>query len=168
MSGIEDLVRAAEKTLGVGEPNYIQEWYHDIRGNFPWCDAAVTYWAFRSGNQAAVTFGGKHAQTVAHAQAFYHHKKWHVDVVGIRRGDIVFFDWRGSNNIARIQHVGLVTSVSVKNVHTIEGNVSDKCLRKVRNASVIVGYGRPTYSNQAEQATGVRAVPRCEVLCLWA
>ncbi|MGH3387791.1 MAG: peptidoglycan-binding protein [Actinomadura sp.] len=148
MPGIDEMVRAAEKALGLKEPNHIQKWYPGLSGNFPWCDAAVTYWAWHSGNQAAVTFGGHYAYTVAHAQAFQKHGKWHVDVAGIRRGDIVFFDWDKSNNIARIDHVGLVTSVSGKSVHTIEGNISDRCLRKVRDASTIVGYGRPAYTGK--------------------
>src|SRR5256885_10366549 len=122
MSGIDDMVREAEKSLGIGEPNYIQAWYPGMSGNFPWCDAAVTYWAFHSGTKAAVTFGGHYANTVSHAQAFQKHGKWHVDVAGIRRGDIVFFDWAKSNSITRIDHIGVVTSVSGKTVHTIEGN----------------------------------------------
>jgi hypothetical protein len=149
MAGIDDMVREAEKTLGLGEPNHIQKWYNPGWGNFAWCNAAVTYWAWHSDNKVAVTFGdNKFALTTAHAQEFKERGKWHVDVAGIRRGDIVFFDWGKSNAIANIDHVGLVTSVSGKNVHTIEGNTDNKCLRRVRDASTIAGYGRPDYSNK--------------------
>ena len=161
MPGIDTMVREAEKTLGIGtgEPNRIQVWYKWLHGKFPWCDAAVTYWAYHSGNQAAVTFGGHYSYTVAHAQAFQKHGQWHVDVSGIRRGDIVFFDWAKSNNIAKIDHVGLVTSVSGKTVHTIEGNVSSNCLRKVRDSSTIVGYGRPKYSDKPSGSSEYEPFP---------
>ncbi len=147
-ASIEAMVQAAEKWLGVGEPNGIQRWYCSkarICGNFPWCDAAVTYWAWVSGNQGAVTFGGYYAYTVAHAEAFRKRGQWHTDVAGIRRGDIVFFDWDYSNSISRIDHVGLVTWVRGGDVYTIEGNTSDHCRRRERHAKTIVGYGRPKY-----------------------
>src|SRR5919198_170927 len=153
MSGIEDMVHAAEKTLGrLKEPNYIQKWYNAGWGNFQWCNAAVTYWAWHSGNKNSVTFGNhKFALTTEHATEFQKRGEWHKDVAGIRRGDIVFFDWGKSNNIANIDHIGLVTSVSGKNVYTIEGNVDvDWVKRKVRDASTIVGYGRPNYSGKPE------------------
>ena len=142
----EGMIAQAERSLGLGEPNYIQAWYPGIGGNFPWCDAAITYWAWHSSNQGPVCFNSYYAYTVAHAERFQSAGRWHTDVAGISRGDIVFFDWGYSNSIGNIDHVGLVTSVSGGNVYTIEGNISNQCLRKVRNSSVIVGYGRPAYS----------------------
>lgn len=145
---VESMVAQAEKSLGIGEPNYIQSWYcakANICGNFAWCDASITYWAYQSGNQGAVTWSGYYAYTVAHAQRFKDNGQWHVDVAGIRRGDIVFFDWGGTNSIGAIDHVGLVTGVSGSNVLTIEGNTSNVCARRVRTAADIAGYGRPVY-----------------------
>lgn len=154
VDAIDKMVAEAEKTLGLGEPNYIQTWYNDKFGNpdgsrnWPWCNGAVTYWAHKSGNAKAVCFSdnGHFAYTVAHADAFKARGQWNVDVAGIRRGDIVFFDWDGSNNISAIDHVGLVVDVKGSEVHTIEGNIENACRRKVRNASTIAGYGRPNYS----------------------
>lgn len=159
VNAIDKMVAEAEKTLGLGEPNYIHDWYNakfgnpDGSRNWPWCDGAVTYWAWKSGNQDAVTFGGGFAYTVAHAEAFKSRGRWNVDVAGIRRGDIVFFDWDGSNNISAIDHVGLVVDVKGSEVHTIEGNIENACRRKVRNASTIVGYGRPNYSTTGGGST---------------
>ncbi|MFN2638072.1 MAG: hypothetical protein ABR585_13700, partial [Gemmatimonadaceae bacterium] len=93
------MVAAAEATLGVHETNgnnvnYITHWY-GLDGQ-PWCDQAVTYWSYHSGNAQSVCFGNKYAYTVAHAQAFKDHGAWHpmtngVVNSGIRRGDIIFF-----------------------------------------------------------------------------
>lgn len=146
---VDGMIAAAEKTLGLGESNntnYITRWY-GMNGQ-PWCNMAVTYWAFQSGNQKAVTFGGKYAYTVAHAQAFKDRGQWHTDIAGIRRGDIVFFDWQGSNSIGAIDHVGIVTGTSSdgRTVYTIEGNIENACRRKVRYSDTIAGYGRPAYS----------------------
>ena len=40
MSGVEDMIHAAEQSLGLGEPNHIQDWYCERNGqgfnfNFP-------------------------------------------------------------------------------------------------------------------------------------
>ncbi|MCA1841553.1 MAG: peptidoglycan-binding protein, partial [Actinobacteria bacterium] len=94
--------------------------------------------------------GNKYAYTVAHAQAFKDHGAWHpmtngVVNSGIRRGDIIFFDWSGGTSIGAIDHVGLVTGVSGSTVLTIEGNFDNRCGRFARTASVIAGFGRPHY-----------------------
>lgn len=150
MAGVEAMVRAAERSLGTtGRPNRITRWYSARNGamfaSAAWCNQSITFWANESGNAAAVCFGRDYAYTVWHAQRFRTEGEWHVDVKGIRRGDIVFFDWKGSNRIGAIDHIGLVTGVRNGAVYTIEGNTSDGCRRRVRFASMIVGYGRPGY-----------------------
>jgi hypothetical protein len=155
--GIEAMVKRAEKDLGLGEPNYIQSWYRTFAnapsgyaGNFAWCNAAVTKWAYDSGNFQTVCHGTPYAYTVSHADRFKANGEWHAmtnGVVnsGIRRGDIIFFDWQGGSSIGGIDHVGLVTSVSGATVYTIEGNISNRCMRKVRYVGDIAGFGRPKY-----------------------
>ncbi|WP_329032271.1 LysM peptidoglycan-binding domain-containing protein [Streptomyces sp. NBC_01725] len=147
---VEGMVAAAERSLGLREPNHIQQWYRDrngsaFGGNFAWCNAAITYWAVQAGEHANVCFGTDYAYTVWHAQRFKTVGQWHTDVKGIRRGDIVFFDWAGTNEIGKIDHIGIVTGVSGGNVYTIEGNTENVCARRVRSAVTIVGYGRPKY-----------------------
>jgi len=148
MAGVEDMIAEMEKCLGVGETNgnnrnYITAWY-GMNGQ-PWCDMTVTYAAWHSGNQSPVCFGGKYAYTVAHAQAFKDRGLWHVGASGIRRGDIVFFDWNFTNQLGAIDHVGVVTGTSGTAVLTIEGNIENACRRKVRYEDTIAGYGRPNY-----------------------
>ena len=168
MAGVEDMIRLAERSLGTsGRPNQITRWYAGRNGagftSAPWCDQSITFWAHQSGNAAAVCFNRDYAYTVWHAQRFGKEGQWHVDVAGIRRGDIVFFDWGGSNRIGAIDHVGIVTGVSGNVVYTIEGNTSDACRRRARYASTIVGYGRPAYGAAAASARKAspteRAVP---------
>lgn len=150
MGSAKAQIASARKLLGMGEPNKVQKWYRKrngsaYSGNFAWCDANVTYEAVDSGNYQQVCFGKDYAYTVAHAAKFAAKGQWHTDVKGIRAGDIVFYDWGGSNSRSKIDHVGVVEYVSGGAVHTIEGNTSDKCLRRVRDRSTIVGYGRPKY-----------------------
>ena len=159
MPGVEAMIRAAERSLGAtGRPNTITRWYAGRNGSAfasaPWCNMAVTYWATRSGNRSPVCFGGDYAYTVWHAQRFRREGQWHVDVAGIRRGDIVFFDWDGTNDIGRIDHIGIVTGVGNGVVYTIEGNTQDGCRRRVRYASSIVGYGRPEYGERSGKKVG--------------
>ena len=90
-----------------------------------------------------MTFGGDYALTTAHAAKFRQQGAWHVDIAGIQRGDIVFFDWGGSDVKSRIDHVGIVTGADAGGIYTIEGNYSDVCDRHVRYANWIAGYGRP-------------------------
>ena len=58
-----------------------------------------------------MTFGGDYAKTTYHAAKFREQGRWHVDIAGIQRGDIVFFDWGGSDKKRLIDHVGIVTGV---------------------------------------------------------
>jgi hypothetical protein len=75
----------------------------------------------------------------------------------VRPGDVVFFDWGGSQNTANIDHVGLVEAVFPDGrIQTIEGNTSASdrgsqsngggVWRRVRPRGVIAGFGRPNYS----------------------
>ena len=158
MAGVEDMIRHAERCLGIsGRPNSITEWYSGRNGGMfaraAWCDQSVTFWAFHSGNHQAVCFGKDYAYTVWHAQRFSNSGQWHLGTAGIRRGDIVFFDWAGSRRIGAIDHIGLVTGVKDGIVFTIEGNTSDGCRRRARQASSIVGYGRPSYDGKPSAAT---------------
>lgn len=149
---VTGMLAEARKSLGLGEPNHIQSWYRArngsaYSGNFPWCDAAVTYWAHRSGNHAAVCPAGDRAYTVFHALDFQRLGRWHYGVSGIRAGDVVFFDWGLRDDIGAIDHVGVVEKVlSGGRVQTIEGNTANVCARRVRSAGPIAGYGRPAYT----------------------
>lgn len=155
MTGLEAMIASMEKKLGVGEPNTIQDWFRQrngaaYTGNWPWCDATITWAAVDSGNYNEVCFGVDFAYTVAHAAKFAAAGQWTamtqgIQGSGIRRGDIVFFDWDGSSSIGAIDHVGVVTSISGDAILTIEGNTANVCARRARYVHDIAGFGRPKY-----------------------
>ncbi|MFI9598951.1 CHAP domain-containing protein [Streptomyces sp. NPDC052043] len=159
MTGLEAMITSMEKKLGTGTPNSIQEWFRKRNGaaynyNFPWCDATITWAAVDSGNYNEVCFGADWAYTVAHAARYQAASQWTPMVngikgSGIRRGDIVFFDWGGSSSIAAIDHVGIVTGISGNTVLTIEGNTANVCARRARTVHDIAGFGRPKYKTPA-------------------
>lgn len=164
MSGVDAMIAQMERWLGTGEPNVIQSWYRSrngsaYNGNFAWCNATITRAAVDSGNYDAVCHGTDYAYTVAHAARFRALGEWHVGAKGIRRGDIVFFDWAGTNDLAKIDHVGIVTSVSGSTVYTVEGNIGNVCARKVRNESTIAGYGRPAYKTSSKPPVSTPSAP---------
>ncbi|WP_030747679.1 LysM peptidoglycan-binding domain-containing protein [Streptomyces sp. NRRL F-5135] len=161
---LEGMITQAEKSIGLRTPNAIQQWYRERNGatfayNFPWCNAAITYWATQAGERESVLFGTDYAYTVAHAQRFKTAGQWTamtngIARSGIRRGDIVFFDWAGTSSIAAIDHVGIITDVKGQYVYTIEGNTASVCARRVRTVGQIAGFGRPKYKAATPPAAG--------------
>jgi hypothetical protein len=151
MGTIQGMLDEARHYLGVGErtensnTNVFTDWYG--LGAMPWCDAFISYVGDKSGNGPAI---GRFAWTPSHAQWFKSHGQWVYGLSGVRVGDIVFFDWSGTRLIGNIDHIGVVESVrSDGTIVTIEGNTDNVVARRVRNSSVVVGYGRPLYSNAA-------------------
>lgn len=152
---VDGMIAQMERWIGTGEPNAIQRWYQQrngaaYAGNWAWCNATITRAAVDAGEYDAVCFGTDYAYTVAHAQRFKTAGQWTamtngIAKSGIKRGDIVFFDWDGSSEIGKIDHVGIVTSVSGQYVYTIEGNTLNVCARRVRTVHDIAGFGRPKY-----------------------
>lgn len=151
------LIAAARRSLGMsGRPNPITREYAARNGKeylrASWCDMAVTYWARHSGNASAVLPGGDRAYTVWHVDDFKKAGRWRAGTASAvdraRPGDIVFFDWGGSNRGGAVDHVGVVEKVlGGGRLQTIEANTGDAVRRRVRAAGVIAGYGRPAYGS---------------------
>jgi hypothetical protein len=181
MAGVKAMINQAIRSVNKnvrGTPNEITEWYADRNGrdflNALWCDMTITFWAFHSGNHAAVCFGTDFASTTKHVERFQKAGRFHDGPAGIRPGDIVFFPREGH----KIGHVGLVRKVEVAAdvIRTIEGNTSDAVRHRTHRISSgsIVGYGRPDYqkeeddfmalfNNVGEFKAAVRAVVQDEV-----
>ncbi|GAA4374435.1 peptidoglycan-binding protein [Actinomadura sp. NPDC048032] len=164
------MIAEARKSLGMaGRPNTITREYASRHGSeflkASWCDMAITYWARHSGNAGAVLPGGDRAYTVWHAQDFQKAGRWHsgttASVNQAKPGDIVFFDWGATNSIGAIDHVGVVEKVlGGGRLQTIEGNTSDSVRRRVRDSSVIAGYGRPAYGGGNWTEDMVKKLPQ--------
>lgn len=159
------MLKAARADIGLsGRPNKITKEYAGRHGSAflraEWCDMGVTYWARHSGNAAAVLPGGDRAYTVWHAQDFQKIGRWYsgttANVNKAQPGDIVFFDWGGSNSIGNIDHVGVVEkALGGGALQTIEANTGDAVKRRVRYSGDIAGYGRPAYGGGEDNWTEV-------------
>jgi len=154
------LARAAKDVGMRGRPNAITRAYAARQGDAflraAWCNMGTTEWARGSGNFASgYTWGKDYAYTVWNAQEGQRRGRWVFGTKGIRRGDLIFFDWDGSRSIARIDHVGVVEKVLANGrIQTIEGNTGDVCARRVRSGAVITGYVRPEYDGVSAPITG--------------
>ncbi|SDL72774.1 Putative peptidoglycan binding domain-containing protein [Nonomuraea maritima] len=127
-----------------------EEWARE-----PWCDMFVSWAANKAGLLAVV---GDSAWTPGHAQWFKDRGQWGQTP---RKGAVVFFDWAGSKNIPAIDHVGVVESVRKDGtVVTIEGNTSNRVMRRERSMSVIAGFGYPLYGGKS--TTPAAAADRTE------
>lgn len=66
-------------------------------------------------------------------------------------GDLFFLGY----DISAPSHVGIVVSVDVNNIYVVDGNWSDQvCYRSIsRNATDLLGYGRPNYETSVHTYT---------------
>jgi hypothetical protein len=104
----------------------------------PWCEMYLSWAAHKLGYEEWI---GQFAWTVAHAKWFKEQGAWGKTP---KPGALVYYDWSGSNNIDRIDHVGIVTRVEGGTIFTIEGNIDGGVAkRKERDTSKVVGYGYP-------------------------
>lgn len=138
-----------------GRPNWFTRDYAKRHGNAflraAWCDMFVTGVARTSGAKAALPNGDR-AYTVWHANDFAGINRWYSGTTdNVRRyaapGDIVFFDWGGTNTRGAIDHVGIVKkNLGDGRLVTIEGNTSDAVKLRVRGSGVIAGFGQPRWT----------------------
>lgn len=120
----------------------------------PWCGSFVNWILHHTGtyNEPSVVW------TPGGAASYMKLGRWiHRHSEDVRPGDVVFFDWGGSTQTARTDHVGFVEAVLPDGrIQTIEGNTSPTdagsqgngggVWRRVRPRGVIVGFGRPNYT----------------------
>lgn len=143
------------KHIGVrGRPNIFTRDYASRHGSAflraSWCDIFQTYGSRKSGAKAALPKGDR-AYTVWHANDFANIKRWYTgtksNVINhAAPGDVIFFDWGGTDTRNKIDHVGTVKkNLGDGRVITVEGNTSDMVAYRVRSYTVIAGFGHPAY-----------------------
>ncbi|MDF5752195.1 CHAP domain-containing protein [Spongiactinospora sp. TRM90649] len=152
----EDLLKAVRAELGYreksGQHTKFGRWYAAKVGdpqyrNAPWCDMYIAWAADRAG---IADYVGSFAWTPSHAVWFKQQGAW---TDRPEPGALVFYDWGGSKNYKKIDHVGVVERVADGKIHTIEANVDGVWLRrKVRDESKVVGYGVPRMVKEARLA----------------
>lgn len=160
----EEMLAAARKDLGLaGRPNWITKDYASRNGRefltAPWCNQAVTEWARKSGNAAAVLPNGDRAYTVWSAEDGQKLGRWHAGTVAnikkyAKPGAPIYFDWDGTDWISAIDHIGIIERVLPDGrVQTIEANTGNAVKRRVRSASVIAGFWNPDYADTEKNWT---------------
>jgi len=106
-----------------------------------WCAMFLAWVADKTGDKDVL---GADPYTVTYASSFKDQGRWGTKA---KPGAVVFFDWAGGKRIGGIDHVGLVTEVlDDGKVKTVEGNISNQVVSKVRTPDTIVGYGYPEYA----------------------
>lgn len=114
--------------------------------NGAWCGMFVNYIAGHAGVDIPDC-----TWTPAGVKGFKDRGQWHNGSGGIRRGDIVFFQF---DRDPTPEHVGIVTErYGNGSIGTVEGNTNPAggangygVFRKRRKAGVILGYGRPKFA----------------------
>ncbi|MEU4225790.1 CHAP domain-containing protein [Nonomuraea sp. NPDC026600] len=167
MTAAKMLVEARNDLGMTGRPNRITRAYSSRNGDVfleaPWCDQGVTEWGRRSSNAAAVLPRGDRAFTVWHAEDGKTLGLWFAGTAAnikahAEPGALVFFDWDGTDNIARIDHIGIVErNLGDGRIQSIEANTGDAVKRRVRGSSVIAGFWVPLYAGGS--ATPARPTP---------
>lgn len=106
-----------------------------------WCDMFLAWCAEQAGLISVV---GDSAWTPSHAEWFKSRGQWGHKP---KKGAIVFFDWAGSKSIPAIDHVGIVEAVrdGGRTIVTIEGNTSNRVMRRERSLDAVAGFGYPAY-----------------------
>lgn len=121
---------------------------------YPWCATFVAAIA----KQAGVALPSTSAYTPHMVDAFRKAGRWHHEP---RVGDLVFFDFNPGGDA--VEHVGFVERIAPDGaLTTIEGNTSPGAIgsqdngggvyRRVRSRKHVVGFGRPSWSEEESMA----------------
>lgn len=124
-----------------------------------WCDMFVTVVADRAGAAGLI---GRECGVQRHLQIFKQKGIW-LGRVHPRPGDIVIFDWAGSN-AGWADHIGYVERFDGKWIHTIEGNSNGRVARNrfAWNDWRIAGYARPKYDKPGSIKPGLNQSAKAE------
>ena len=132
------------------------EWWdkrHKTKGYITgaWCDMFLAWCAYQAGGEDGLKIIGEFAYTPDHARWFARNGRWGNTPT---KGALVFFDWGGSKDINKIDHVGVVIGTdSLGRIVTIEGNTSDQVAKRYRYRDCVVGYGYPVYAKASTTRT---------------
>lgn len=128
-------IGTGESPAGSNHNKYTQ-WY-GFDG--AWCFMMQSYCFNHFG--ALDLIHGRHAYVPDFRSIFKPHGEYHVS--DPHPGDLVAFDF---NRSGEPEHIGIVEKViSAWTIQTIEGNTSDKVMRRTRSRSYVYAYATPKY-----------------------
>lgn len=146
MTTANAVLSLAASKIGTGESppnsnrNEFTEWY-GMTG--PWCAMFVSWVMARAGQPIPATTSKGFAYCPSGIAYLERIGRFHTS--NPQPGDMVFFRFAGEA-AGRSNHVGFVEKVlGPRTIQTIEGNTQDRVMRRSRNTSTVVGYGRPSY-----------------------
>jgi hypothetical protein len=129
-------IGTAESPLGSNKVKY-SKWYGIVGA---WCWMFLC-WLFDQKGALALIWG-KHAYVPDFKKVFNAHGEYHTS--NPKPGDLVAFDF---NRSGEPEHIGIVEKViSSSTIQTIEGNTSDKVMRRTRARSYVFAYATPKYT----------------------
>lgn len=141
-------IGTTESPAGSNKTKY-GAWY-GVNGQ-PWCAIFISWVWDQAGTRFAMDSSKGFSYTPSGYTWFQNHNQTTTSPVS---GDIAFFDFPDTRN--RIQHVGIVESVTTTTVTCIEGNTSATATgsqynggsvnRRTRPRQYVVGFGRPAYA----------------------
>jgi hypothetical protein len=152
--GRYDAVTQARSWVGAKESNGSHKKIIDVFNDYnpscgkigystPWCAAFVSAVAIKTNTTDIIPVHSYCPTMLARFKDKSFKKKYKP-----QGGDVVFYDWN-RNKVP--DHVGMIESVSGKNVTAIEGNYSDRVKRRTfkKGYSCLLAYGLPDYSTDA-------------------
>lgn len=138
----------------------VQKWYYGSLVKAPWC-ATFLCWCLAQMGLRDYTLGGK----TDNVFTLYHMLEKSVkagtcekvQLVSMRRGDIVIFKWENDFHETSSKHVGVIAYDDTHAAYTIGGNQDNCICTKPYAYSNIVGIYRPHYGNSSLKS--VRDLP---------
>jgi len=132
--------------IGTGEhPLGSNHTIYSLWGDGAWCFYFQSY-GFKHLGALDLIYGA-HGYVPDFKGIFQPHGEFHTS--SPRAGDLVAFDFNRSGDP---EHIGMVEKViSGSVIQTIEGNTSDKVMRRTRSRSYVYGYATPKYGSSSPQ-----------------
>lgn len=148
MEARDKFVDLAKEQVGNGHSKYCS-WYGL---NDEWCAIFVSWCEEKAGCKGKAFIHSAGAGSIPRASCPQGLGTFTLGTRGIQEGDLILFRYGGTySDMYHSDHIGIVTSVTDRYIHTVEGNTCGSAYWNTRvslktysmNASTIHGYYRP-------------------------
>lgn len=170
MGRVSDVLRIAAGEIGYSrwtdpeQGSRYGRWYAQLTGNSLYGESGVPYcamfasWVLSHAGVKCPGFPGAYTPTMA--QAGINAGRRVLPERAAQPGDIVYFDWGGSESAGKVDHVGIVELNKGSYLQTIEGNTSSGAsgsqgnggvvARRTRSWGTVAVIVRPCYNDKSE------------------